>query len=159
MEFICREWITVENIRNLFKKYSVPPNFDLLSVDIDYNDFWILQQLVPVYSPRVIIAEVNSHIPPEESRVVKPDPQGWDGISSYFGGSVSAFYKLLKLYNYSLIYCESHGVNCFFVRNDALGVNSSDLILPQDVHVKPNFFGKGWDYKNLSRSEDTWIWI
>ena len=44
----------------------------------------------------------------------------WDGFSHYAGGSAAAFNQLGALYGYRLIYCESHGVNCFLVREDLI---------------------------------------
>ena len=36
-----REFITAENINSLFGKYHAPTDFDLLAIDIDYNDFYV----------------------------------------------------------------------------------------------------------------------
>src|SRR5690348_8229903 len=38
---LMKETITAENINLLFEKYHVPYQFDLLSIDIDYNDFYV----------------------------------------------------------------------------------------------------------------------
>ena len=40
----------------------------------------------------------------------------WDG-SNYFGASLLALHNLVKKYNYSLVYCDTTGTNCFFVHN------------------------------------------
>ena len=37
-----KEFITKENVVELFRKYNVPQNINLLSVDIDFNDFYCL---------------------------------------------------------------------------------------------------------------------
>lgn len=77
---IKNERVTAENIQNLFKKYNVPESFDLLSIDIDYNDYWVWKAITD-YSPRVVVIEFNSSIPPNESRVVPYDPDAyWDGL-------------------------------------------------------------------------------
>ena len=44
---------------------------------------------------------------------------GWDG-SNYFGASLLALDKLAKKYDYSLIYCDSSGTNCFFIHNSII---------------------------------------
>src|SRR5258705_13450718 len=36
-----KEFITAENINEIFEKYDVPYDLDLLSIDIDYNDFYV----------------------------------------------------------------------------------------------------------------------
>ena len=58
---VKKEFITSENINLLFKKYNVPDEFELLSIDIDGNDYWIWKNLN--YFPDVVIIEYNSNIP------------------------------------------------------------------------------------------------
>ena len=48
----------------------------------------------------------------------------WDG-SNYPGGSVCAFYCLAKINDYSTVYCETAGVNCFCIRKDLIENNLS----------------------------------
>ncbi|KAG3004193.1 hypothetical protein JG687_00011803 [Phytophthora cactorum] len=164
-----REFITRENFMPLLtEKYRrlVPRDLDLLSIDVDFNDFWLLNAVdLTRVSPRVIIVEVNSHIPPNEARTVQYDDSedgsgSWDGFSSYFGGSVAAFYRWGTLNGYSLVYCESHGVNCFFVRNDVLGgVNVSAVLGPEQLQAPPNFFGQGWSYPDTWQPHHKWVWV
>jgi len=72
----------------------------------------------------------------------------WDG-SNFHGASVCAFYCLAKKFNYSMVYCESAGVNCFWVRNDLLtsrlGVKSEliqKILKPELLYKKPGFVYK-----------------
>lgn len=119
---IKKEFITAENINSLLKKYKVPKEFDLLSIDIDYNDYWVWKA-INGYSPRVVVIEYNSSFSPLESKTVKYNPKAvWDG-TSYFGASLLALAKLGKSKGYTLVCCESRGVNAFFVRNDLIGNN------------------------------------
>ncbi|KAE9322923.1 hypothetical protein PR003_g17099 [Phytophthora rubi] len=164
-----REFITRDNFMTLLaEKYQhlVPRDLDLLSIDVDFNDFWLLSSVdLTRVAPRVIIVEVNSHIPPSEARSVQYDDSedgsgGWDGFSSYFGGSVAAFHRWGALNGYSLVYCESHGVNCFLVRNDALGgVNVSAVLGPEQLQAPPNFFGQGWNYPDTWQPHHKWVWV
>ena len=97
----------------------------------------------------------------------------WDGFSHYAGGSAAAFNQLGALYGYRLIYCESHGVNCFLVREDFISDFSQDddgggsggsgggkrrrrnrpTIF--DIHRPPNFFGKALHYP---AGNGEWVW-
>jgi hypothetical protein len=45
-----KEYITKENIVLLFKKYNIPNKVNLLSLDIDFNDFYILHELLHLFS-------------------------------------------------------------------------------------------------------------
>jgi hypothetical protein len=58
---LYKEFITVHNIVHLFKKYNVSKSFDVLSVDTDMFDWWLLAELFirGGYRPRVIIVEVK----------------------------------------------------------------------------------------------------
>jgi len=55
---IKKEIVTAENIQSLFQKYDVPKNFDLLSIDIDYNDYWVWKAITD-YHPRVVVMETE----------------------------------------------------------------------------------------------------
>ena len=121
-QVIKRERITAENINDLFKKYNVPPEFDLLSIDIDSNDYWVWKALQG-YSPRVVVIEYNSKVPPTESLSIAYNPNYvWPG-DDYMGASLLAMCKCGEAKGYTLIGCESSGTNAFFVRNDLIEGN------------------------------------
>lgn len=113
-----REFVTAENIESLFKKYGVPREFDLLSIDVDGNDYWVWRA-ISGRRARVVVIEYNATVPPGESRVIAYDPRfRWDG-TDYFGAGLSALAKLGRSKGYTLVACNSNGVNAFFV-DDAL---------------------------------------
>lgn len=113
------EKVTAENIQKLFQKYNVPKYFDLLSIDIDYNDYWVWKSIVD-YIPRVIVIEFNSSISPFESKVVPYDPDSkWDG-TNYFGASLLALKNLGLEKGYTLVGCDNNGVNAFFCKSDLI---------------------------------------
>ncbi len=114
---IKKERVTAENIQQLLKKYNTPQNFDLLSIDIDFNDYWVWKSISD-YSPRVVVIEFNSSIPPTESKVVRYDQNSqWDG-TNYFGASLLALKNLGVEKGYTLVGCDSNGVNAFFCRSE-----------------------------------------
>lgn len=108
------EMITAENINGLFEKYGVPSSFDLLSIDIDGNDYWVWQKIV-AYQPRVVVMEYNASIPPDQARTIAYDPHFVWQRTDYFGASLLALANLGQAKNYSLVACDSAGVNAFFV--------------------------------------------
>lgn len=115
---VRREFITAENINDLFRKYGVPREFDLLSIDIDYNTYWVWKAIEGFF-PRVVVIEYNGNIPPTQNIVVPYDPNvTWDGASYYHGSSLLALVNLGNFRGYSLVACDSNGINAFFVRND-----------------------------------------
>ena len=146
-----KEFITAANINDLFHKHGVPEGeFDLLIIDIDFNDFWVWQQIDHgKYRPRIVIVEYNGNIPIGESRVVKRnDTHVWSD-SSYCGASLLALQRLGMSLGYSLIYAESHGVNAFFVRTDVLNGHfrpeqmSAGEIEEMQVAVDRTYLSKG----------------
>ena len=52
------ECVTKTNVENIFKKYNIPQEFDLISIDIDGNDYHIREALNN-YKPKVIVMEYN----------------------------------------------------------------------------------------------------
>lgn len=136
-----KEFITKENIIELFEKYNVPKHFELLSIDIDYNDFHVLHEILKKYSMDIIILEYNAFFLPNEDAVIKYDKYGmWDG-SNYFGASLLSFQKLLNKFNYSLVYTEQRGVNAFFVKN----IHKDKFNIYDDINklYNPPKYGKG----------------
>jgi hypothetical protein len=113
---VKQECITAENVEALFRKYQAPREFDLLSIDIDGNDYWVWKAITN-YHPRVVVIEYNATIPPTESKTIPYDTNYmWDGSTNYFGASLLALKRLGEQKGYTLIGCESSGTNAFFVR-------------------------------------------
>lgn len=113
---VKQERITAMNINELFCKYGVPYEFDLLSIDLDGQDFWVWSNLS--YSPRIVIIEYNPHFGPDECKVIPFDQSFlWDG-TAWYGASLRALYRLGQSKGYTLVY--ANGVNAFFVRDDLI---------------------------------------
>lgn len=136
---VRREYITAENVNAVFAKHAVPSEFDLLSIDVDGNDYWIWRA-IEGYSPRVVVIEYNASVPLSESRTIPYDPQfRWDG-TNYFGASLLALQRLGRAKGYTLIGCDSHGVNAFFVRDDEL--QGRFLVRPIESAYAPPRYGQ-----------------
>lgn len=139
-------FLTRENVLNVFKHFKVPTEFDFLSVDIDGNDYWILKEILSVYSPRVIMTEVNVRFNNTES-YTQPYREDftWDG-RSWCGASPLAMVKACSNYTPIHLYLD----DLFLVRKDLCSEKSLSEIYPKpnprlyDSHNAPNI-----DYKNL----------
>ncbi len=100
----------------------VGPVFDVLSVDIDGNDYWVLEALEAV-RPRVVVVEYNASFGPERS-VTIPYTRGFDRYAAhasgfYHGASLTALARLGERKGYVLAGCDSRGTNAFLVDGNA----------------------------------------
>jgi hypothetical protein len=119
-------FVTKDNIIELLKSHDVSEKLNLLSIDIDYNDFYVLIEILKKYKSDIVVLEYNATHSYEEDKIVLYDGNGgWDG-TNYFGASLLSYTKLLNKFGYSLVSTESKGVNAFFISNDFI---SNDFIL------------------------------
>lgn len=117
-------FITAENIEELFGQADVPESFDLLSIDLDGNDYWIWKTITH-YSPRVVMCEYNPRYGSDLKWVMKYNPaHRWNG-TCYYGASLKSLELLGREKGYKLVACNTAGVNAFFVRNDLVGAHFS----------------------------------
>ena len=140
-----KEFIMKENIIELFQKYNVPQNINILSVDIDFNDFYCLKEILANYRCDIIICEYNATHLPNEDKIIIYDKYGsWDG-TNYFGMSLLSLYKLGEKYNYSLVYCDKKGVNSFLIHNDILENKNIKIMNINDIEqiYRPPKYGYG----------------
>jgi hypothetical protein len=117
---ITEAFITAENIEDLFTQGKVPEEFDLLSIDIDRNDYYVWEK-IEHFRPRVAIVEYTSVYPPTMSWVIPYDPKGWWDGTTHTGASLKALEELGNKKGYTLVGCNLNGVNAFFVRKDLVG--------------------------------------
>ena len=142
---VCN-YIRLDNILEIFHEGRVPDSPDLLVVDIDGNDYWILERILTKYKPRVIVCEYSSRWVPPTDWVMPYNPEHvWDG-SAYFGASLTAFVRLTRSHGYTLVGCESRGVNCFFVRDDLVSNNFPDHKMGL-AHYVPPHYGRGFGHQ------------
>ena len=112
------------NIGAFLRKCSVPEEFDLLSINLGYNTYWVWKA-IEGYRPRVVAVEYNGLIPLGKRIVVEYDPDAvWNRRDEYFGASFLAIVELGRQKGYNLVACDSTGVEAFFVRSDLAAGNS-----------------------------------
>lgn len=114
---ITNAYITPENFENTLRDRNVPDEPDLLSIDIDFNDYWVWKSLER-FRPRVVIIEYNAFFHPPVKFVAKYDEKAVHEGNTYFGASLKSLELLGREKGYQLVGCGFSGVNAFFVRED-----------------------------------------
>lgn len=132
---VTQAWITAENVNDLVVGQGFSGAIDLLSLDLDGNDYWILKALT-VVQPAVIVVEFSALCGPERSATMsyKPDYKLDFSRQPYrCGASLAAFVKLLKPRGYRLVGVQSLGFNAFFVR-EGLGTDVLSEVTPSECY-------------------------
>ena len=128
--------VTCENINDLLAQE--PKEVDLLSIDIDMNDYWVWSAIECI-SPRVVVIEYNASFRPPCALVVPYQPNRiWTG-GNYFGASLSALEQLGAAKGYALVGCGITGVNAYFVRHDLLGDHFAAPYTAERHYQPPNY--------------------
>lgn len=113
-----------DNVNDLVGGAGIRGDIGLLSIDIDGNDYWVLEA-IDVISPRILIAEYNSVFGPRAAVTVPYDARFERARAHpswlYFGASLAALTRLADRKGYALVGGNRAGVNAFFVRRDVLG--------------------------------------
>lgn len=122
-DIVKKETITKDNINEVLAKNGVL-GIDLLSIDVDGNDYWIWEAIKK--SPMVVVIEHNSKFKTTESYSIEYNPEHkWEG-DDYYGASLLALKKLGQRKGYTLVYVVER-FDAVFVSNDLI---SSDYIVP-----------------------------
>lgn len=110
------ERITSENVDDVFDKYDVPARFDLLSIDVDGNDYWIWRALSR-HRPRVVVIEFNGLFGSDTLATVPNEPERVYADTDYYGASFGLLVALGRAKGYEPV-LSHHGVNLFFVSRE-----------------------------------------
>lgn len=117
-------FIDLYNLHLLGERYK-PRSLGVLSIDVDGNDYWFLEALLPRLEPAIAVVEYNASfglrpitVPydPTFDRHEK-HPSGW-----YEGASLEALTRICARHGYGLVAVSSGGNNAFYVRRDLEGV-------------------------------------
>ena len=118
-----KETITIDNVLDLFARHDVPKELDLLVVDIDSYDFYVVHKILEEYTPRLLIVETNPTFL-KEDKVVLLDHEVAGG---YHGAGTKAWFDTLNNKGYRMVCHESCGINAFFVYGDGLATIVDDF--------------------------------
>ncbi len=98
-----------DNLDQILSDTPIAEDFDLLSIDIDGNDYHVWQAMKR-YKPKVVVIEFNPTIPTDVRFVQPPDPSVSQGssLSSLVDLATSKGYELVSVLPF----------NAFFVRRE-----------------------------------------
>lgn len=150
-------FVTPDNINDLITAAIPRRDIDLLSIDIDGNDYHVFEAITCV-QPRVLVIEYNAKFPPPLEYCMAYGPTHvWKG-DDCFGASLKFLERALARRGYLLVGCSLSGVNAFFVHKDVAG----DLFLAPftaERHYEPARYylggaspGHPASYRTLERS-------
>ena len=109
--------VTPANVNALLAEHGYAGDVDILSIDIDSYDYWVLEALTGT-SPRILVLEYNALFGPERRVTIPLDQPLDDTPKGYNGASLAALADLASRKGYRLVACEQAGVNAFFLRHD-----------------------------------------
>jgi hypothetical protein len=137
---VHQRFLMAENVVGCFEEAEIPGEFDVLSIDVDGNDYWIWKAVGARYSPRVVVVEYNSTFGPRRPWVMPYDPEFRSDETAFFGASLEAFARLGDDLGYHLVGCDSAGINAFFVRKNVADSKFIGLDWPAKCHyVVPHY--------------------
>jgi len=117
LKAVCA-FVTIENINSLIEDNGITGEIDLLSIDIDGNDYWVWKAITCI-QPRVVMVEYNAKFPPPCEWIMEYDPNYvWNDGSDKQGASLKSFELLGKELGYKLVGTTTNGVNAFFVKKE-----------------------------------------
>jgi len=149
---VVQSYVTVENILKTLNLYGVPKEFDLLSIDIDGNDYWVLSKLLTEFRPRLIISEYNSEF--TDSRTIEYDPTFYFRGTDYYGYTFAAGLKLAERTGYKVIFQNAH-LNMYYLRNDIAA--GASIEAPKKEHLWWRL--NDGPYKNKTDNRLEWVHV
>ncbi len=124
-----------ENFDRLLAEEGFDGDLDLLSIDVDGDDWWIWRATTA--RPRVVVIEYNAALG-LDARVAPRRSAGWDGTDG-FGASLTALEALGRRKGYGLVHCDLAGVNAFFVRQDVASEAGLRIRSAAEVYRPANY--------------------
>jgi hypothetical protein len=130
---------TAENINALLGNAGFKSEIDLLSIDIDFNDYWVWKA-VDAVSARVVVIEYNAGLHPPLSVTVPYQPNRAGDGTNFFGASLEALVRLGRAKGYRIVGCNISGSNAFFVREDLCADQFLEPATAEEHYEPPRHF-------------------
>jgi hypothetical protein len=118
-----------DTLDDILATTPIPKEFDILSIDIDSFDYQVWRS-VDVYSPKIVIVEINSSISPLDTTHIHGPGKEGTGFAPMLALGESKGYTLI-----------CHTGNLIFVRNDLANLYEHLLIPGCECHRTNWIFG------------------
>jgi hypothetical protein len=114
----CNEAASPDSVASLLRSYNIEKVFEVLSLDIDGNDYWVLQAILEEFRPRLIVTEINEKIPTPLRLITKYDPE-FQLRHHFYGFSIMSLADLCRKYDYAILELEYN--NAFLAPRELAG--------------------------------------
>lgn len=121
---LYKEFITSDNICDIFKKHNVPVDPGYISINIKTTSLWITDAILDKYNPSFFSIKFNPNIPIDYAITFPNDPnERWES-DKIMSASLKAIKIMAEKHNYSLVYAGKYEIDghhdAFFIRNKLL---------------------------------------
>jgi hypothetical protein len=101
----CPFRATPDNIASVLEQFTIERNFGVLCLDIDGNDYWVLDAILSKFRPGLVVTEINENIPPPLKFSVKFDLE-FQLRHHFYGYSIAALEDLCENHGYGILQLE-----------------------------------------------------
>ncbi len=164
-------FVKPENIVDLFDKILAKEginhnNIDILTIDIDSYDYYIVKELLEhEYKPRLFIVEYNPNLPIDQA-LSYPNVEALSQSNNrkVYGASYLAMDNLIEKFGYELVHISGF-CNLFYIRNENSGlftkpdinkerpVSKKEVIKFVDLYCQKDFRPSWFDEPDLNEKE------
>jgi hypothetical protein len=146
------EFITKDNINNLLGQSGFEEDLGILSIDLDGNDYFILEA-INKFKPRILICEYNPIFGEMRKITIPYQPDFYRTNSHYsnlyWGASLAAMTHLADNKGYSLVGTNSAGNNAFYVRKNLIN-KKVNILSVEEAYSSSNYRESRDENGNLS---------
>jgi hypothetical protein len=116
----AQAFLTRENVDEVVSAAGFEGEVDLLSIDVDGNDYW-LWEAVSCVQPRFVVVEAHPELGPDDYVMPYSADFVWKAAppNGRYGASLLAFVRLGERLGYRPVGANQYGFNLFFAREDA----------------------------------------
>ena len=117
--YFCQKTITPSNISSIINSYGFKNDCNLLSIDIDGNDFWVLKN-IELSHVDIVVAEYNPLFGSNLSLTV-PQDDNFDRNrfkKIFYGASLTAIIELMESKGFMFVGANSACNNAFFINKN-----------------------------------------